>query len=97
MANTQPPLPAEIDVTKVPADNRYGQNGYSGPSSVTPGQRQPSGSLKATDDDVVSQVRALDGFIDQQRKIDPAQRVPTAHGMRDVNTSPTKIAGKLSA
>jgi hypothetical protein len=92
MANTNPPQ--EIIATKVPADNRYGQNSYQGPSSVTPGQRQPTSSLKATPDDPVKDLLAREGFKDQTRKIDTEQHLPTTHGMRNPNANPTKIAAK---
>jgi hypothetical protein len=96
MANSQAPLPPEMIIaTKVPANNHYGENGYQGPSSDLPGQHTTTGFAKT--EDVVRDLVKADGFSDQTRKIDPAQRVPTAHGMKSPNSSPVKIQGKLGA
>ena len=40
----------EIVGSKMPANNGYGQNGYSGPSSDTPGKKTTSGFLDGISD-----------------------------------------------
>jgi hypothetical protein len=97
MANSQAPLPPEIIATKVPADNRYGQNGYQGPSSIEPGKPQPTSAFKGTTDDAVRDLLAQKGFSDQTRKIDTEQHLPTTHGMKSPNASPVKIQSKLGS
>lgn len=95
MANTNPPVDTEIKVTREPAKNGFGQNGYQGPSSDLPGQHTTSG-FKATSDDAVRDLLARDGFKDQTRKIDTEQHLPTTHGMRNPNANPVKASAKLN-
>jgi hypothetical protein len=62
--------------SKMPANNRYGQNGAQNPSSDTPGKHTTSGVLPQVvlpDDDW------------QARKVSPDQKVPTTHGHRSRN------------
>jgi hypothetical protein len=65
-----------------PANNKYGQNGYQGPSSDLPGQHTTSGFLKQ-----VELPKADANF--QTRKID-ASAYPTHPGM-SAQTAPGKI------
>lgn len=79
----------EIAVTKVPAANRYGQNGYQGPSSDLPGQHtRIEGFQKAVT------VPKDDGGW-QTRQVDAKPYAPS-HGMRDRNAAPTIIQGHIS-
>lgn len=67
------------------AKNGYGQNGFQGASSDLPGEKTTSGFLpecKVTSGDW------------QTRSVSQKQLAP-AHGQRDRNASPTKIAAKV--
>ena len=83
----------EITVTSVTsvaskekARNSYGQNGYTGPSSVTPGQKQPHMNGGVTDDAMEAVLKngvRADNY--QTRTIDAAP-YPTHPNMRDRST-----------
>jgi hypothetical protein len=68
------------------AFNRYGQNGYQGPASDTPGKHTTSGFLPA----VSKPAESADG---QCRKVS-AEQYPTTHGMKGAAAGP-KIVKKL--
>src|ERR1035437_4885093 len=70
-----------------PDNSGYGQNGFHGPSSDTPGIRTTSGFLPQT----VIPARASDGTPDWQTRKLADGNVPIHPGMTDRNADPTKI------
>lgn len=67
-----------------PADNGFGQNGYTGPSSDLPGKKTTSGFLPKGDLDNAKAVNV------QTRNVS-AEQLPAAFGMRDRNANPAKV------
>jgi hypothetical protein len=68
----------EIIASRMKPENRYGQNGYQGPSSDTPGKHTTSGFLpQAVAPDSDWQTRQLKGG-----NANP-DNVPVMHGMRN--------------
>jgi hypothetical protein len=80
---------AEFISSREPAHNKYGQNGYHGPSSQVPGDKPANGSLVAAPKAIV---RAADAK-DQTRNVSRRQTVPSARGHRHVNANPAKVPG----
>lgn len=72
----------EIVGSKEKALNRYGQNGYAGPSSDTPGKHTTSGFLPQA---------SVPNDPWQTRKVDASPIAP-AHGMKSP-AAPDKIGG----
>lgn len=78
--------PETFVASELPAKNRYGQNGYQGPSSDLPGQHTTSGFLP--------QAR-VDGSKWQTRDVKKDQ-YPTTHGMRNRSLGPETIPAKTN-
>lgn len=78
--------------SKEPAENRIGQNGYQGPSSLLPGQTTAPSVFAPKDDEAKAILKAGGmSFTKQTRKISDRQDVPTAHGMKNPNVNPVRI------
>jgi len=69
-------MSVEVVGSKMKSDNGYGQNGYSGASSDTPGQHTTSGFLPQA---------TLPADWGQTRPVSPEQKVLTTKGMRSRN------------
>jgi hypothetical protein len=87
MSNAQSPLSADqiVVASKEPALNKFGQNGYLGPSSDEPGKHTTSGFLPKV---------AIPDDNWQTRPASAEQADPTTFSMRDRNATPAKIAPK---
>jgi len=85
--------------SKLPADNAYGQNGYSGASSDLPGQRTQI-SKKFAPPDASAKIVGDRGVAGWQTRdvstLGKGAKPKTTYGHRDVNASPAKVPGKLS-
>ena len=83
------PNPVDVYIeSEMPADNGYGRNGYSGPSSDLPGKKTTSGFLPACE-----LPAATDDW--QTRKVN-ANPYPTTHGMHPAKKDgaiPTTLRG----
>jgi hypothetical protein len=64
--------------SKLPADNAYGQNGFSGASSDLPGERTTISKKFAPPDPKQSDIKS----DWQTRAVSAEQKVPTKPGMR---------------
>jgi hypothetical protein len=80
----------EIIATKVPGNNRYGQNQYTGPSSEALDKKTHTAGLSPK----VAASAAPGSW--QTRPVSAQQIIPLAHGARNVNESPVKIDSALS-
>jgi hypothetical protein len=75
-------MATDVVGSKMASKNGYGQNGYSGASSDTPGQHTTSGFLPQA---------TLPADWGQTRPVSPEQKVPTTKGMRSRNDEGGKI------
>jgi hypothetical protein len=84
---TRPPFDPEIQASKIPARNGYGQNGFQGPSSDCPGENTTSGLLP--------KVKLPTG--NAQLRAVSSEQIAAAHGMRDRAAEPAvKIPAKTA-
>lgn len=83
-------MTVEIIATKLPARNRSpGQNGFEGPSSLTPGQTAPRAA-----GNVAPPAASADAGDWQTRNTSTDQVAPTTFGHRDRNVGPAKVPSK---